>query len=346
MGTSKHDTPSIDELAIEQNASLQPHNTLAVPVSARYLCQADSVLKLQQCLAFVKAHQCPLLVLGEGSNTVFTQNFDGLVILNRLRGIEVLKNHQQTITVRVAAGENWHSFVKASLERNWYGLENLALIPGLVGAAPIQNIGAYGVEVKDLIAEVHCIDCDNFEIKSLSNQACQFEYRDSVFKQHLNGKVIITHVDFCLSKMPTAQLVYPALADNFKDNPTPSEIFNRVCTVRQAKLPAPKDIPNAGSFFKNPVVNQEKFDALINAHPDMVGYKVDGGVKLAAAWLIEHRGWKEKEVQGVKVHERQSLVVINPKRKSGKDILKLADAIQQDILNAFGVHLEIEPRIY
>ena len=335
-----------DDLLVQENVALQDFNTLAVPVAARFFCRATTIKQLRAGLAFAKKQRLPVLILGEGSNTVFTEDFNGLVILNRLRGIEKTSETDGHVIVRAAAGENWHDFVDVCLSKRWFGLENLALIPGLVGAAPIQNIGAYGVEVKDAIVSVTYLELATGVERTIDNAACEFDYRDSIFKNKLNEKTVITSVEFRLAKAPCAQLAYPALANQLGVNPSPRDIFNRVCDVRSAKLPLPKDIPNAGSFFKNPVIDNGQFQALSSRYPDIVSFVVSDGIKLAAAWLIEQRGWKQKEVAGVKVHQQQALVVTNPKYKSGKNILLLAQAIQKDIEEAFGVRLEIEPRIH
>lgn len=331
---------------IQRNVALQTYNTLAVPVYARYFCRCESLSQIEAGLLFAKDRQLDVLILGEGSNTVFTQDFSGLILLNRLRGIEVLSEDCESVDIKVAAGENWHDFVDYCLTQEWYGLENLALIPGLVGAAPIQNIGAYGVEVKDTIEYVTYLELATRNVRTISQSDCQFSYRDSVFKKQLNAQVAIISVEFRLNKIATKQLAYPALASHFKHDPSPRDIFNRVCEVRSAKLPMPKDIPNAGSFFKNPIISKTQFESLKLNYPDIVGFEFEGGIKLAAAWLIEHQGWKQKDIAGVKVHEKQSLVVTNPKRKKGSDILLLANAIQSDVAATFNVNLEIEPRIY
>lgn len=336
----------VGDILIQENVALQAYNTLAVAISARYFCRALTLVQLKAGLAFARERQLTILILGEGSNTVFTKDFDGLIILNRLKGVELINETDETVSIRVAAGENWHHFVDYCLSHNWFGLENLALIPGLVGAAPIQNIGAYGVEVKDTIKTVTYLELSTGEQHTISNSDCQFAYRDSIFKNQLNAKTVISCIEFCLDKSPTQKLAYPALANEFSGKPSPRDIFNKVCEVRCAKLPMPSDIPNAGSFFKNPIISKKQFISLKAIHPNIIGFNVNEGVKLAAAWLIEQGGWKYKEVAGVKVHQQQALVVTNPKYKTGADILLLAKAIQDDIEEIFSVRLEIEPRIY
>jgi UDP-N-acetylmuramate dehydrogenase len=332
---------------IKRGASLQPYNTLAVPAIAAYLSRCNSLERLLSSLDFAQKNDLQTIILGEGSNTVFAKDFDGLVILNRLTGFDLVSEDSQQVMVKVAAGESWHEFVRYSLQQGWFGLQNLALIPGLVGAAPIQNIGAYGVEVKDTIVTVETVDIGTKEVKIMSAAECQFAYRDSIFKHALVGKRIITSVTFCLSKSGTLNLSYPALAARFENTPKPMDVFNAVCQIRAAKLPMPDDIPNAGSFFKNPIVDQRQYSKLKSDFPSIVAFPMEaGGAKLAAGWLIEQRGWKEKSVDSVYVHRHQALVVVNPNLKSGESILKLASAIQTDIQLAYGVALEIEPRIY
>jgi len=332
---------------IQTGVSLQPYNTLAVPAQAEFFCRCTSQTQLIDCLNFAKDKALPTMVLGEGSNTVFSNDFDGLVMLNRLTGIELLDEDVDSVKIEVAAGENWHEFVRYSLEKGWFGLENLALIPGLVGAAPIQNIGAYGVEVKGTIDAVNYLDIDSQQAHTLSKSECKFAYRDSIFKQALLGKYVITSVVFRLAKEPSLTLSYPALANYFDRQPSPMDVFAAVCEIRASKLPMPDDIPNAGSFFKNPIVDRKKFEQLKESFPSIVAFANEcGGVKLAAARLIEQRGWKDKSLEGVYVHRDQALVVVNPNLKQGESVLKLAFAIQRDIESSFGISLEIEPRIY
>ncbi|RBP53241.1 UDP-N-acetylmuramate dehydrogenase [Arenicella xantha] len=334
------------QLKIIRNAELQTYNSLAVPAQATHLAAVGSLAELKQALVFAGEHQLPILVLGEGSNTVLSKDFSGLVILNRLRGIDVVSDMEEFVELVVAAGENWHTLVAYTVEHGWSGLENLALIPGLVGAAPIQNIGAYGVEVKDTIVAVECLDRATGEPVSLTNDECEFAYRDSIFKRSLNDKLVITAVRFRLSKNTACNLSYPALAAEVGEAKSPLDVFKAVCDIRARKLPSPKQTPNVGSFFKNPVVSAEQHKKLRDEFPELVSFAVDGSYKLAAAWLIDKAGWKQKAVNGVQVHQKQALVICNPQRRSGSAILNYAKQIQADILSKFGVELEIEPRIY
>jgi UDP-N-acetylmuramate dehydrogenase len=336
-----------NDIVIQTGASLQEYNTLAVPAQAAFFTRCISLDQLTNSLRFARERALQVLVLGEGSNTVFTRDFEGLLVLNRLTGIDLLNENADNVTVKVAAGESWHDFVLFSLQHGWYGLENLALIPGLVGASPIQNIGAYGVEVKDTISAVHTLDIDSGEISVLSNSECDFSYRDSIFKRALVGKSIVTSVEFELSKTPRVNLSYPALAEHFDHLPSPMAVFKAVCEIRSAKLPMPDDIPNAGSFFKNPIVDQVKYNQLKIDFPSLVAFEIaGGGAKIAAAWLIEQCGWKEKSVDAVYVHRQHALVVVNPNFKHGGAILNLATAIQDDVKAHYGLVLEIEPRVY
>ena len=234
-------------------------------------------------------------------------------------------------------------------DRSWHGLENLALIPGLVGAAPIQNIGAYGVEISQSLRSVEYLDIESKTVHQLSNNDCQFAYRDSIFKQGLLDKAAIMNVTIELQKKADLILDYPALRDHLSraniPAPQQSDVFKAVCDIRSAKLPAPEIIPNSGSFFKNPLVSDKKFSELKQEFPELVSFKVADGHKLAAAWLIENAGWKHQEIDGVSVHQDQALVIINPQRSHGEIIVNLAQRIQSDIKVKYKVVLEIEPRL-
>lgn len=336
-----------DGTSIQVDVPLQQYNTLAIPVKAAYLSRCTNLNQIRQCLSFAAAKGLAPIVLGEGSNTVFAKDVDGLVILNRVTGIELVNDNEQSVTVKVAAGENWHDFVKYALDQSWFGIENLALIPGLVGAAPIQNIGAYGVEVKDTIESVELIDIASRESRELSHSECRFEYRDSIFKHDLRDRCIITSVTFRLTKLPSSNISYPALASSVPQSASPQEVFEAVCKIRSSKLPMPDNLPNAGSFFKNPIVSASQHLELIERFPDLVSYPISGGgAKLAAGWMIDQRGWKRKSIEGVYMHREQALVLINPNMKSGQAVLNLAHEIQSDIEDHYGVALEIEPRIY
>jgi len=333
-------------MLIQHNVSLQPYNSMAIDAKAASLTEVNSIEELELALNYAEQHNLQPLVLGEGSNTLFKCDYPGLVILNRLLGINLLSETSDQVMVKVAAGENWHQFVTHSIKQGWFGLENLALIPGLVGAAPMQNIGAYGVELKDTLFEVEYLDIETRQLLTRSNQQCEFAYRESCFKHELCGKVVITAVTFELSKRAEVNITYPALANQFDVEPTPQKVFDAVCQIRSAKLPLPDSIPNTGSFFKNPVIGLNQHEDLLKRYPDLISYQVDGGYKLAAGWLIEKAGWKNKSIDGVTVSHTQALVLINPEKRPGQSVIKCAQQIQEDIYKLFDVRLEIEPRIY
>lgn len=328
--------------------NLQRLNTLAVPACAAYYVKVTDQEQLLKAIGFAKAHQLPLLPLGGGSNIVLKEDFPGLVIHIALKGYEVIEETESTVKIKVAAGEIWNDFVNCCVEQGLGGVENLALIPGTVGAAPIQNIGAYGVEVEQAIDELTAIEIASGLPVTFNRDACQFGYRESIFKSALKNKYIITGVVFSLTKQPVLTLNYPALTTILQgiNDITIRDVRDAVVKVRSEKLPDPADIPNAGSFFKNPVVSYHEFEVLLKAYPDIVYYLTDDGrVKLAAGWLIEKAGWKGQTFDGVSVHQKQALVLTNPCCKSGASILSLAAKIADDILSMFGVVLEVEPNI-
>lgn len=331
--------------------SLQKLNTLAVPAMADFYVSATNHNEIKEALAFARERELPILLLGGGSNIVFENNFQGLVIHLKLRGVQLLQETEEHVWINFAAGENWHQAVEYCLDNGYYGLENLSLIPGSVGAAPIQNIGAYGVEVKDLITELSTVEIASGIEVSFLNESCQFAYRDSIFKHTFKDKYIITSVTFKLSKIAETNLTYPALQEYFSGEDlttiTPEEVSQAVINIRQSKLPDPEQIPNVGSFFKNPVIDQLRFEKLIKQYPKMPSYPAgDNHRKLAAAWLIDQTGWKGKEFNGVAVHSQQALVLTNPNKLTGRAILDLANAIQKSVKDQFAIDLEIEPRVY
>ena len=326
-------------------------NTLAVSVSASAYVQARSREDVVEALAYAKKHSLPVLPLGGGSNLVLTRDVPALVLHIRLAGIECVHETADDIWVKVQAGENWHEFVCHSLNQDWYGLENLSLIPGSVGAAPIQNIGAYGVELEAVVQELTAIQVDSALPVTFDRDSCEFGYRDSVFKGRLKDQYVIVDVTFRLSKKPRLQLGYPALASRLEavshDNVTPQAVSDAVCAIRREKLPDPTSIPNVGSFFKNPLIDSVRFDALRREYPDIVGHPTHGSqIKLAAAWLIDRAGFKGVQQGPARVHERQALVLTNPGRGSGTEVLALAARIQAAVWDKYRVRLEIEPRVY
>ncbi|MCW8126019.1 UDP-N-acetylmuramate dehydrogenase [Microbulbifer halophilus] len=336
---------------IESNADLQPLNTLAVAARAAHFARVENLEQLREALQFARDRKLPILPLGGGSNIVFTGDYPGLVIHLDMRGLELQKIDGAT-QVTAAGGENWHRLVMHTVERDLGGLENLALIPGRIGAAPIQNIGAYGVELRDTFCDLQAVHIPTGELHEFSADDCRFGYRDSVFKGPARDQYIITRVRLRLPDDWRARLEYPALKQYLDEHHegagelTPVEIARAVIAVRNSKLPNPQEIPNAGSFFKNPVVDAEIYERLKRAHPDLVAFAVGERWKLAAGWLIDRAGWRGRRRDGVGVHDRQALVLVNPGRCAGDRVTGLAREITEDIRNKFGVELEPEPRYY
>lgn len=330
---------------------LKACNTLALRANARLLVRADRGRDLHEALALAARQGRAVVPLGEGSNIVLAGDLDALVLRVNTRGITLLDETAQGVGLRVAAGEPWHRLVEWSLERGYSGLENLALIPGTVGAAPIQNIGAYGVELSDVLRAVHTLSIADGATVSLSAGECAFGYRDSVFKGRLKDQLVITSVDLELRRTPRLHTGYPALAQILAGRDpalvTPRDVFDAVVAIRRSRLPDPARAPNAGSFFKNPIVARDCATALARAYPAMPQYpQPGGGVKLGAAWLIEQCGWKGRRVGGVGVHPGHALVLVNYGSDSGLELLQLAGEIARSVRERFGVALVMEPRIY
>ena len=335
-------------LPIQHHFSLRAYNTFGIEARAQAYLQitASDMLALIDSNAELDGLQ--RLVLGGGSNIVLTRDFDGLVVHMCTEGIEIIDQDERATYVRVAAGENWHRFVVWTLERGMGGLENLSLIPGSVGAAPIQNSGAYGAELKDCFHALTAFDFASGELFRLDKDKCEFAYRDSVFKHRLRDRTVIVDVTFALPRQWEPNTGYTELAKELAargvDSPDARDISDAVIAIRTRKLPDPRVIGNAGSFFKNPLVSATQRDALLLEHPQLVNYaQADGSYKLAAGWLIDQCGWKGRRVGAAGVYEKQALVLINRGGASGKDIVQLAHAIQADVLARFGVQLEPEP---
>ncbi|WP_299811402.1 UDP-N-acetylmuramate dehydrogenase [uncultured Shewanella sp.] len=325
--------------------SLKSFNTFALAHSCRKLVHALSTEQLiETCYSLFQASE-PMLILGGGSNVIFCDDFDGTVVLVETKGIDItedLENHY----LSVAAGENWHEFVYFCLERGFAGLENLALIPGTVGAAPIQNIGAYGVEVEKFCDWVEYVDLSSGEFVRLSARECAFDYRDSIFKNRLQGKALITQVGFKFPKQWAPELEYGPLKELKQPDVTPRQVFDCICETRRSKLPDPKIQGNAGSFFKNPVIDTAQFERLTESNPSIVGYPHgEGKTKVAAGWLIDNAGLKGYKIGGAAVHDKQALVLVNTGDATSKDILLLAKSIVEKIELKFGIALEPEPRM-
>jgi len=337
-------------MVIQQNYSLKQLNTFGIEVLAQHFSAFSTIDQLTALLSDQHFISVPKLILGGGSNLLFTKNVDGLVLKNELKGIELIKEDADHYYVSVAAGEVWHNFVMHCIEHNYAGLENLSLIPGNVGASPMQNIGAYGVEIKDCFHELQAYHIQEKTLHTFNKEACKFGYRESVFKQQLKNQFIITSVTYRLNKKPVFKISYGAIEKELEQQGVKElnirAISDAVCAIRRSKLPDPKVIGNAGSFFKNPEVAKNKFAFLQSRFPEIVGYPVENGnVKLAAGWLIEKCGWKGKRKGDAGVHALQALVLVNYGNASGKEIYKLSQEVMDSVMNTFGVTLEREVNI-
>ena len=337
-------------LQLQSQVSLKPFNSFGVDVRAQLFAEAHSDADVREALAYATAHDVPLLVIGGGSNLLLTADVQALVLRMATRGIRLLSDDGSHVVIEAEAGEPWHPFVQHTLAQGLAGLENLSLIPGTVGAAPMQNIGAYGVEIKDVFAGLTALDRDTLQVRNFSVAECAFGYRDSLFKRQ-PGRWVILRVRFTLSRSAALHLDYgpvrQRLAEQGIDEPTPRDVSAAICSIRREKLPDPAELGNAGSFFKNPVVTAPVLDAIRREHPDVVAYpQADGGFKLAAGWLIERAGWKGYRDGDAGVHRLQSLVLVNYGGASGQELYALAQRIRDDIQARFGVALEMEPNLY
>lgn len=337
-------------LPVIENHSLKAHNTLAVEASARYFVEISQLDQIPEAVDLAQRQALPLLLLGQGSNIVFESDYPGLVLHMGLKGIEITEQGDSA-ELEVAAGENWHDLVMACVARGLGGIENLALIPGTVGAAPIQNIGAYGVELGTVLVSVTGWHRGERCWRTLTQKQCLLAYRDSVFKHDLKDQFIITSVRLRLQRNSIPRIDYQPLNAWFSDRgierPSLQQVVEAVIAIRRSKLPDPEELPNAGSFFKNPIVTAKQQAALMAVYPDLVSYPLaDGQFKLAAAWLIDRAGWKGRGDNGVAMHALQALVLVNQQAVSGRKILAFAERVREDVLQKFGVKLEIEPAIY
>lgn len=337
-------------LDIQSDVSLKPFNSFGVEVKAQRFAQAHSDDDVREALAYCADQQLPLLVIGGGSNLLLTTDIQALVLRMATRGIRLLSDDGQRVVVEAEAGETWHPFVQWTLDQGLSGLENLSLIPGTVGAAPMQNIGAYGVEIKDVFVGLTAFDRQTGELRDFDLDQCQFAYRDSLFK-HQAGRWLILRVRFALNRVDHLHLEYgpvrQRLSEQGIEQPTARDVSRAICSIRSEKLPDPAVLGNAGSFFKNPVVSAVLAAQIKQSHPGLVGYpQADGQVKLAAGWLIEQAGWKGFRDADAGVHRLQSLVLVNYGTATGLQLLELARRIQRDIAERFGVELEMEPNLY
>ena len=332
---------------IKENISLKHYNTFGIDVTAKRFISINSVYELQQLLKVEK----DIFLISGGSNMLLTKNIEKLVVHINIKGISIDKEDDNFVYLTVNAGENWHDFVLWCVDNNYGGLENLSLIPGNVGTCPIQNIGAYGVEVKDTITKVEAISIATGKLVSFSNKACKFGYRNSIFKNEVKGAYILSVVQFKLTKKDhqlntSYGAIETALAKNLIKKPTLKNISDVVISIRQSKLPDPKEIGNSGSFFKNPVIKKNHFLELQKEYPKIPSYIIsEDEIKVPAGWLIERAGFKGRRFGAYGVHEKQALVLVNYGNASGKEIYKLAQQIQQTIWAQFKISLEIEVNI-
>ncbi len=334
-------------MQLEKHASLLPYNTFGIDVQAELLAQIGSMEDLRTALSDESLRHHERLILGGGSNVLFTRNFGGLVLLNRLKGISVVKEDENHVWVKAGAGEVWHDLVSWTVEQGWGGMENMSLIPGSVGAGPMQNIGAYGIELKDVFHDLEALQLDTLETEHFNAGACRFGYRESVFKHELKNKYFITSVTFRLNKQPILNTSYGAIAQELGKlgitNPGVKDVSEAVIRIRRSKLPDPAVLGNAGSFFKNPEVDQETADRIRSEYPALVSYPTTPGrVKLAAGWLIEQCGWKGKVVGHTGAHKDQALVLVNYGGATGNEVYQLAMEIRESVFERFGVRIDPE----
>ncbi|SIT01210.1 UDP-N-acetylmuramate dehydrogenase [Belliella pelovolcani] len=331
---------------IQENISLKSYNTFGIDKKAKFFAIANTEEDVLEALEKAKEWNIPLLILGGGSNILLTQDINALVLKMEISGINLIEESKEDVFVEVGAGENWHQFVLHCIEQNWAGVENLSLIPGTVGASPMQNIGAYGIEIKEVFHTLRAINRDSGKTEVFDWNECQFGYRESVFKNALKDQYIITKVSFKLKKNPIFNISYGAIEETLQTMGIKElnikAISDAVIQIRQSKLPDPAVIGNAGSFFKNPTISQEQFDKLKSEYPNIPGYPNENGIKVAAAWLIEQAGWKGQTFGKIGVHKLQPLVLVNYGDGDGKEIANLSKKIQTSIQEKFGILLHPE----
>jgi UDP-N-acetylmuramate dehydrogenase len=335
-------------MQFRENFSLKSYNTFGVEAKCRSFAEVQTDDELIQLISSLTHDNSPYMLLGGGSNILFTSDYDGTVIKIATLGKTVVSETAEEIFIKAAAGENWDAFVASCVENGWGGLENLSLIPGNVGTGPVQNIGAYGAEIKDVISEVEAFDIGLLQKRIFSQAECDFSYRSSIFKITPTAFIIL-NVTFHLSKKPLLNLGYSDIHDELKSmgvtTPDLRSVRDAVCSIRRRKLPDPAKIGNSGSFYKNPVITKEHLLLLKEKHPDIVSFPYRDDVKLAAAWMIDQCGWKGYRKGDAGVHERQPLVLVNYGNATGGEILSLAREIQDDIQKKFGIWLETEVNI-
>jgi UDP-N-acetylmuramate dehydrogenase len=336
------------EMQIQQDFSIKAFNTFHIEAKAKYFSTFSNVEQLNELLG--KDHRLPTFILGGGSNILITKDFDGLILKNEVKGIEVIEENEEHVYVSVGAGENWHQFVLQAIENNWAGIENLSLIPGNIGATPMQNIGAYGVEISEVFHELKAFHLHEKSNYNFGLKDCAFGYRDSVFKNKYKGQFVILSVTYRLNKTPNFNTSYGAIEKELENMAVKElnmkAISQAVINIRTSKLPDPAVIGNAGSFFKNPSVEKEKFQELKLRFSNIIGHEnADGSVKLAAAWLIEQCGWKGFRRGDAGCHEKQPLVLVNYGNATGEEIYRLSEDVFQSVKEKFNIALEREVNI-
>jgi UDP-N-acetylmuramate dehydrogenase len=339
-----------ESMEIKENYTLTHLNSFHLKVDAKFFVEVASLLDLAEIREFIMEAKIPYMVLGGGSNILFTCDYEGLLIKNSLKGIEVINEDRNMVEVKVQAGEDWDGFVAYCIDKNWGGLENLSLIPGNVGTCPIQNIGAYGVEMKDHFLELEAMEWESGEIRKFKLEECEFGYRNSIFKNQLKGKYVITSVTFRLDKKHQFNTEYGDIKKELEvlgsEEISIKKVREAVCNIRRRKLPDPDEIGNSGSFFKNPIIPLSQHKMLKIRFPNIVSYPVNkDSVKLAAGWLIDQCGWKGFRKGDAGVHVNQALVLVNYANASGEDILNLSWEIQESVFEKFGVQIEPEVNI-
>lgn len=338
-------------MTIDRQISLLPYNTFGIEATASVMLTYDSLDDIPQVLNYIQCHpEYPVLHIGAGSNLLFLDDYHGIVLYSQIRDIEIMEVDGNQITVRVGAGWVMDDFIAHCINQGWYGLENLSLIPGQVGASAVQNIGAYGVEAGDNIVRVHCVDLHTGESRIFEHDECQYSYRYSIFKsQDLRGRYAVTHVEYRLSKTFLPKLEYGGIRSALQQNGintetlTAQQLRETIIDIRQQKLPDPKVLGNAGSFFMNPVVDNMQFQMLLSKYPDMPHYVVDDRhVKIPAGWMIDQCGWKGRSLGPAAVHDRQALVLVNKGGAKGQDVVALSDAIRADVFSRFAIDIHPE----
>ncbi len=337
-------------MLIEEHRSLKEFNTFGIDVRARYFSSFSNVEELIELLQFAKESNVPPFILGGGSNMLLTKDLEALVMKNNILGLDLMEESSREVIVESGAGEVWHDLVLWSMDHEWGGLENLSLIPGLVGAAPIQNIGAYGVEMKDCFVSLDALNRETLAMETFEHGDCDFAYRDSIFKGPLKDKYVITSVRFRLQKQPELNTSYGAIQNQLRSmgikHPSIKDVSDAVIAIRQSKLPDPKEIGNSGSFFKNPVVDLAIYESLQKNYPEIPSYPLDNDkVKLAAGWLIEQSGWKGKRAGDAGMHSKQALVLVNHGNATGEELLAVSREVQNDVYQKFDIQLEPEVNI-